>query len=291
VAYTSALVTINVEKLGFDPVKGEFIGEPSLVTTGTRRWSSPDPSPDGEWVAFYSLAQPEGHLYVSRSNGTGLRRLTGDSAVADRVPRWSPDGRWIAYFSNRAGNFHLWKIRADGSGLQRLTPRIAAYGAWSPDGQRIATSGGANLGDSVRLYTVDADEPFEAQRPDIAPPSALGRFYTNSWSPDGTKLVGQLGQIGTGGTGIAVYSIGDKNYERITDFGEWPVWLPDGRRFLFVADGNTFYVADSRTKEVRKVYWVTRDVIGPPRLTRDGRMAFFSRRVTDADIWLRSMDP
>jgi hypothetical protein len=30
----------------------------------------------------------------------------------------------------------------------------------------------------------------------------------------------------------------------------------------------------------------TRDVLGPPRLTRDGREAYFSRRVTESDVWL-----
>lgn len=39
-------------------------------------------------------------------------------------------------------------------------------------------------------------------------------------------------------------------------------------------------------EKVRKIFSVTRDVIGPPRLTRDGRTAYFSRRVTESDIWL-----
>jgi hypothetical protein len=34
---------------------------------------------------------------------------------------------------------------------------------------------------------------------------------------------------------------------------------------------------------------VARDVIGPPRLSRDGRRMFFSRRVTEADIWLLTL--
>jgi hypothetical protein len=31
-------------------------------------------------------------------------------------------------------------------------------------------------------------------------------------------------------------------------------------------------------------------VIGPPRLTRDGRTIYFSRRVTESDIWLVNLD-
>jgi len=37
---------------------GAAKGEPAWVTTGSLRWSNPDPSPDGNWVATYSLVQP-----------------------------------------------------------------------------------------------------------------------------------------------------------------------------------------------------------------------------------------
>jgi hypothetical protein len=30
-------------------------------------------------------------------------------------------------------------------------------------------------------------------------------------------------------------------------------------------------------------------VLGPPRLTRDGRHAFFSRRQTESDIWIATV--
>jgi serine/threonine-protein kinase len=288
VAYSSALVTINVQRLAFDPAKAAVRGEPTPITTGTRRWSSPDPSPDGQWVAFYSLAQPEGHLYVARADGSGLRRVTGDSGVADRVPRWSPDGQWLAYFSNRAGALHLWKIRADGSGLQRLSATVAAPPAWSPDGTRIAAAGGPVIGDSSVTQIFAAGLSFDAQQPQVLPRTPLGAFFANSWSPNGDKLVGQLGRIGGPGRGIAVYSFSEQRYRKLVDVGEWPVWLPDSRRVLFVVNGRELRVVDAETGHVRTIYSTTGDVIGPPRITRDGRSAFFTRRVTEADVWLMS---
>jgi hypothetical protein len=46
---------------------------------------------------------------------------------------------------------------------------------------------------------------------------------------------------------------------------------------------------DTRTKAARKVFTVARDVLGPPRLTRDGRALYFSRRVTEADVWMATL--
>jgi Tol biopolymer transport system component len=283
IAFSSALVTANIQGMGFDPVAGAVKGEPFWVTTGSRRWSSPDPSPDGQWVAFYSLVRPEGDIYVMRPDGTGLRQITGDAAI-DRVPRWSPDGQWIACFSTRSGKSELWKIRQDGSGLQQLTEQGASYLAWSPDGTRIATYGDPLTGTGVWVF--DPARPWKQQEPELLPP-ALGdpsaRFLVNSWSPDGTRLVGEvLGKT----AGILMYSLASRKYDLLADFGEWPVWLPDSRRVLFVAGGNGFYLLDTRTKQVRKIQAVARDVIGPPRLTRDAKAMYYSRRVTESDIWL-----
>ena len=289
IGYVSAEVSINIQRLTFDPTAGVVVGEPTAVTTGSRQWSSPDPSPDGKWVAFYTLNQPEGHIYIARSDGSALRQLTSDTAI-DRLPRWSPDGKWLAFFSTRAGPLHVWMIRPDGSDLKRVSGNPAAYMVWSPDGKRIMTrvgSGGPVTGQTVGI--IDAQRSPVEQHVDIMPAAQFGRFFPNSWSPDGLRIAGQVGAVGAAGSGIAVFSLPNRRYEKLTEFGEWPVWLPDSQRLLFVAGGNSFYVLDTRTKAVHKVFTVVRDVLGPPRLTRDGRALYFSRRVTEADVWMATL--
>jgi Tol biopolymer transport system component len=286
-AYSSALMTTNIQKLALDPAAGSVTSEPVWVTTGSRLWSSPDPSPDGQWVVFYSQVQPEGDLYVVRSDGTGQRPVTSDAAL-DRVPRWSPDGKWIAYFSDRGGSIRVWKVRPDGSELQQLSD-AGSYVAWSPDGSRLAISVATTV-ERNRTFIMDPSKPEAHQTPQALPslesPRAL--FLVNSWSPDGERLAGYSSGAATT-TGIVTYSLRTGTYERLTNFGEWPVWLPDSRHLLFGDGGKNFWLVDSQTKQVRKIYSGGRDVLGPPRLTRDGRHAFYSRRVTEADIWLMTL--
>jgi Tol biopolymer transport system component len=288
IAFTSALVTANFQRVTLDS-SGAVKGEPDWVTTGSLRWSNPSPSPDGKWVAIYSLVQPEGHLYLVHPDGTAMRQLTSDSAI-DRMPRWSPDGNWVACFSNRSGRLELWKIRPDGSDLQQLTEGGAGYLAWAPDGSRIAT---VSQSDEPRLKSrvliFDPNRPWKQQSPELLPPldPPSSRFLVNDWSSDGKRLVG-VAEPPIGG--VVTYSLKSHQYERLTDFGEWPVWLPDSRRVLFVANGKNFYLLDSSSKQVHKVFSVTRDIIGPPQLARDGKTAYFSRRVTESDIWLVTLD-
>ena len=287
-AYSAVLITTNIQRLGFDTVAGTIKEEDAgWVTTGTRVWASPDPSPDGASVTFYSRLVPEGDVYVARTDGTGLRQVTSDAAL-DRVPRWSPDGQWIAFFSNRRGPYNVWKIRPDGSDLQQVTEiGGGAYIAWSPDASSIATFRAPSGTIQPLSYIFDASRPSNEQKPQILPPfePPNGQFVVNSWSPDGTTLAGGAG---LDERGVVIYSIATHRYERLTDYGEWPVWLPDNRHLLFVSRGKDFYVVDTVTRQARKIYSSVRDVLGPPEISRDGRHIYFSRRVTESDIWTLS---
>jgi len=290
-SYSSVLITTNIQKLAFDPATAASRGDPAWITSGSRRWSDPDPSPDGASVVFYSAVEPVGDLYISGSDGLGLRQLTGDAAM-DRFPRWSPDGAWISMFSNRSGRLQVWKIRPDGSDLRQITEAGASYAAWSADGSRLVFSTAEDK--HPVLYIVDPHRSWSEQQPDKLPsppepppPAGQAGFRVSSWSADGRRIAGEEGT--TGLPGILVYTIRTRTWERITEFGEWPVWLPDSRRLLFGDGGRNFWVVDVQTKQPKKIYSGGRDVLGPPRLTRDGRTAVYSRRVNEADVWLMTL--
>jgi eukaryotic-like serine/threonine-protein kinase len=289
-AYSSILETQTIQRLSIDLASGAAAAAPSAVTMGTRFWANPDPSPDGQFVVAYSQVNPEGDLYIFRTDGSGAsRQLTSDTAV-DRVPRWSPDGAWISAFSNRSGSLQIWKIRPDGSDLQRVTqvPQAGVH-AWAPDSRRVAATGSL-AADGSRSTGAGVPLLFDATRtaeqaperlPDAPPPDP--RFVPNSWSADGRWIAGQTWY---GIPGIKVYSVDKKTYQQVIDIGEWPVWLPDSRRILFVSRGREFSIVDVASKQVKPIYSVLRPTLGPPRLTRDGRAAYYSHRLTESDIWL-----
>ena len=72
-------------------------------------------------------------IYVVNADGSGLTRLTSDSAD-DFSPAWSPDGSRIAFASDRDGNPDVYVINTDGSGITRLTNNLASdlHPSWSP---------------------------------------------------------------------------------------------------------------------------------------------------------------
>jgi eukaryotic-like serine/threonine-protein kinase len=291
IAYSSILQTRNVQKLAWDSATGGPKGEPTWVTTGSRLWANPDPSPDNRWVVFYS-SQPEENIYVSRGDGSGIRQVTTEASVIDRVPRWSPDGKWIAYFSNRRNaHYQVWKIRPDGSDIQQLTEAgdDVRYPVWSPDGSQMAVTVIGKTPESGQVFMFDPNRSWKDQTPQILPALLTPRtlFLVNSWSHDGESLAGQAGSVPQG---IVVYSLRSRTFELLTDFGEYPVWLPDNQHVMFVSGGKDVFVVDARTKAIRKVFSVKRDVIGPLQISRDGREGYFSRRVTEADIWLVTLD-
>ena len=70
---------------------------------------SPDWSPVSEEIAY--MANPNGNwdVYMVKSDGQNLRRLTDNSAV-DGLPTWSADGEWLALLSNRNGHWGIWLL-------------------------------------------------------------------------------------------------------------------------------------------------------------------------------------
>jgi Tol biopolymer transport system component/tRNA A-37 threonylcarbamoyl transferase component Bud32 len=292
-AYVQQSYTANLHRIGFDPAAEKVVGLPTAITQGSREVIQPSPSPDGQWLAFASRGKQE-DIFIIRTDGTGLRQLTDDSYL-DRAPCWSPDGKKIAFYSDRSGKLEAWAINPDGSGLQQLTyegrGRVWSP-VWSPDGARLAyyvryqeareVHGDSFIMDVRRPWKDQPHEPLPRLRnPDAAVQACC-------WSPDGGKLAGTA-QRGAIVSGIAVCSLDSQQCDRLLDYGSYPVWLRDNRRLLF-AHQDKIFLLDSSTKKVQEVLSVAPHTISAHfRLSHDDRVIYFSLGVTEADVWLATL--
>jgi Tol biopolymer transport system component len=288
IAYVQRTQTSNVYRVAFDPVREIAVGQPVPLTRGSRFAGQPQPSPDGEWV----VVNEEDDLFVVRPDGSGLRRLT-DDVYTDRIPVWSPDGKLLAFHSNRGGKVDIWTIHPDGSGLRQVTDTphgSITHAVWSPDGKRLAYS----LQNGTP-FVIETDKPWSSQTPQALPPLSDPDtwFEASSWSPDGRRLAGfQLRGDGKF-TGIGIYSFDSGAYTRITDFGQSPSWLRDGRRLLFtrgIPRDEAIYLVDSQTRKIHPILSVEPNEANVASISADNRWIYFSILVTEADVWLARVE-
>jgi Tol biopolymer transport system component len=80
-------------------------------------------SPNGLKIAFVSTHDGDPEIFVMNPDGSGLRKLTDNTAV-DAAPSWSPDGGTIVFTSDRSGSFELYRMNADGSGQEMIPTSV-----------------------------------------------------------------------------------------------------------------------------------------------------------------------
>ncbi|HWM95396.1 MAG TPA: protein kinase [Thermoanaerobaculia bacterium] len=278
----------NVERFPFDPEGLQVTGLGTAVTRGSHAVRSCDVSPDGNRIAFHA-SLPRDELFVINLDGSGLRQLTQDK-YKDRQPFWSPDGSRLLFYSNRGGNYEAWiagvTAGIDGGDPVRVLPPggpPVTVPVWSPDGSKIACTYGKEAA------VVDLTRPLAARLAEPLPPAKdLGEsFYPYSWSPDGERLAGNMARLdGSMMEGIGLYSLLSRTYLRWTSRGFNPVWLPDGRRLLYVEAGKVL-AFDTLTNEAREVLVPPpHSAYDAPSTSPDGRTLFAVRAVDEGDIWL-----
>lgn len=178
-------------------------------------------SRDGKKIAFSDGSPP--HIFVIGTNGRGRRRLTSGY---DGEPNWSPDGKAIAYISRSHNRYAV--LVQPLHGRRRVLVRGENIGAlsWSPDGRWIAYDSGT--GHKEALWVV---KPNGAQRHVVA----HGFVYPFAWSPDGRKIAYELNEklfvVGVGGG-----TPRNLHLRRLVGIGALS-WSPDGRLLALQSSG------------------------------------------------------
>jgi tricorn protease len=192
-------------------------------------------------VAFSYL----GDLWIANENGTGVLRLT-DNSARDVYPRFSPDGANIAFSSNREGNYDVYVVPTAGGKPRQLTFHSAddSVIGWSPDGKRIvftSTRGNGVFPTVSTLWEISIDGGIEQPLP-----TDWGAWA--SYSPDGARMAftrhpGNWSRKHYRGSYAADLWVMDVAAEKYTHLGDddykgnrlWPMY---GR------NGDIYYVAN-----------------------------------------------
>ncbi len=86
--------------------------------------STPAWSHDGQWLAFESRVGDNRHIWIARSDGSGVQQVTSRSSNNER-PAWSPDGTKIAFHTNymQSDSDHadVWVIDLATKAVQRVS--------------------------------------------------------------------------------------------------------------------------------------------------------------------------
>jgi Tol biopolymer transport system component len=132
-------------------------GDPEQLTTDRADDFAPDPSPDGQEIAFHSWRSGSRDIYVMRLDGGGIQQITNTPKIQEGLARWSPDGQALV-FTQIASPFGVWVARRDKSGHWGEPRQLLNHGffpLWSPDGKYIAF-GNSIFGGVLEMIPVDS---------------------------------------------------------------------------------------------------------------------------------------
>jgi Tol biopolymer transport system component/predicted Ser/Thr protein kinase len=192
-------------------------GVMALALAGLAAWTWwPRPKPVEIGMARFTLAPPEGAiLTVNAPNGPQV-------AV-------SPDGRQIAFIADQGGTTRSLWVRPLGSLSAQKLDRTdgARFPFWSPDSQTIGFFADGKL----KRIPVSGGSPLTICDAPNGEGGTWSRDQVILFSPDGSGPLHRV--LAAGGVSAPATTL----LKPDETAHQWPQFLPDGQRFLYVVHG------------------------------------------------------
>lgn len=147
-------------------------------------------SPDGTKITFKcymksSTSTSNNNICMINANGTGLKRLTNETANA-HDPDWNPDGTKVVFASNRDGDWEIYTMSTNGSNVQKLTSNVGIddnYPVYSPDGQWLAFASNRTGNEEIWIMKVGDSQTspifsITSSSPTTNPTTTIGNSQT-----------------------------------------------------------------------------------------------------------------
>lgn len=209
-------------------------------------------SPDGHWIAFVAIniennffwyAQED--IYIVKSDGTGLRRLTNSPHYSKRDIAWSPDGQNILVAMGINGSDLYLVDAVNGEIVKRLTSSGNNYVAvWSPDGNKIAfIENSSSSTQSTDKNTTTFTENSALLIMNVTDKRSLRvdiptnhRVLDISWSPNNEQIAFTSSVDNSKCADIFIINMHNDEMKNLTSseyYERFPNWLPDGNNLVF----------------------------------------------------------
>lgn len=190
---------------------------------------------------------------------------------------WSPDGKKLAYISLELeeSNFILYIYdRTTDTSIQITESPSIMFGDsfWSADGTKTAYSAAGSSYLKIYLADGEGENPQQLTTDENAPD-----MYP-SWSPDGTKIVFQKGNINTN---IYVIDLETKEERALTTDNRsmLPSWSPDGSKIAFFSPLDD---PENPENPTAHIYVINSDGSDPTQLTTE---TCFTIALFDSPLW------
>lgn len=255
--------------LAVNPTSAQEADQSNIAGLTDPRDGYPDISPDGEHVVFQSNRSGTWQLWLVKTDGTGLKRLT-HSGANDVTPVWSPDGTKIMFASDRAGgaardfdpaetfdarDVYIMDVSEGFDDAEATATRIIENDAddmhpeWADGGRKVVFNRVYETEDGADILIVNIDGNDETMVE-----TERGWNTYAAMTPDAKRLVyrGTVEETRDGETvqNSEVFSARSDGSDRMRltnhpAFDGWPTISPDGKTIAF---------ASSRSGEAYHIY-------------------------------------